>query len=126
MSYEQPLFKPSNLKAAVDLSAAGNQFKGLKLSGAGAVDISSVAGTAIIGVLQNKPLAGEAAEVMTAGITKAQADAAITVNAEVSVSADGQFKTAVSGEVIVGVALEAAGAAGEIFALLLRNGGVKP
>jgi hypothetical protein len=63
---------------------------------------------------------------MTAGITKAQADAAITVNAEVSVSADGQFKTAVSGEVIVGVALEAAGAAGEIFALLLRNGGVKP
>jgi hypothetical protein len=125
MSFEQPLFKPTGLKAASDLSS-GKQYVGLKLSGALAVDISSVAGSSIIGVLQNKPVLGEAAEIITHGISKCQADAAVAVNVQVSVSADGQFKTAVSGDVIVGTALEAAGAAGEIIAVLLRNEGVKP
>ena len=124
MSFEQPNFKPSPFKAGADLTAA--QFKGVVLTGALTVGAPSSAGVSIVGVLQNKPNAGEACEIITSGISKALAGAAIAVNADVAMSNDGHFITAVSGNVVVGTALEAAAASGEIVAVLLRNLGIKP
>lgn len=77
------------------------------------------AGQRSVGVLQNTPGADEPAEVMVDGVTKAVAGAAITAGAAVSVDASGHFIPATDADQIAGVALDSAGASGDIFTLWL-------
>lgn len=82
------------------------------------VQVSSLAGAAIIGVVQNHPTSGRAARVRTHGITKAVAGAGITRGTRVDVGATGYFRTAV-GSNYAGYALETVVASGT-FKLLLN------
>jgi hypothetical protein len=124
-AYEIPGFKFSP-KAGADLSAAANQYKFVKLDANGDVVAIAAATDIPIGVLQNLPTSGQEAEVMVDGITKLQADAAISVGAIIGTSADGQADVKVLGtdltEHVVGVALTPAAAAGNYFSALIRCG----
>lgn len=99
------------LVAGEDLSGA--QYRFVKLDAQGAV-VKAGLGELSIGVLQNKPKTGEAAEVWGCGsVSKVVADAAVAVG-PVASSADGEGKAAAAGEFINGYAMKPAGAAGEI------------
>ena len=124
-AYEIPGFKLS-LKAGADLSAAANQFKFVKLDANGDVVAIAAATDLPIGVLQNLPTSGQEAEIVVDGVTKLQADAALTVGLHIGTSADGQADSKVLGtditEHVVGVVLTPAAAAGTLFAALIRCG----
>lgn len=107
------------LVAGADLSAG--QYLGVKVDGSGNAIACSVNGEQAYGVLLNDPASGEEATVAISGITKAEAGGAIAVGANVAVDADGQFITAATADIIVGIARSAAGAAGEVFSLDFRS-----
>lgn len=68
----QDLGKCISLPAAADLSAL--QYTAIEVSATGAASATDAAAP-IIGILQNKPEAGQAAEVAVSGIAKAEAGA---------------------------------------------------
>lgn len=135
------------LKAGADLSAAANQYKLVKLDANGDVVLCSARGEFAIGSLYNKPKSGEVAQVAYAGVVKVQADAAIDEGAAVTTSADGQASPAAAvgsglahtdtsdagvaqdpliGSTIFGRAVEAPGAAAEVFPVLVTREGAVP
>lgn len=108
------------LVATGDLSSS--QYKIVKASStAGAVKVAATAATdAILGVLQNDPTAGQAAEVAFNGICKVLAEASVTYGSSVTVSSTGRAKTTTTdGNRIVGIALAASASAGDIIPVLL-------
>jgi len=122
MSYagSQP-FKIS-LKAGGDLSAL--QFYFVKLNSAGDVVAVTGATDKPVGVLQNKPTSGQAAEIVVLGQTKLSADAATAIADQVGTSADGQAVALIAGtdttKYVVGVCLETAAGAAVIFSALVN------
>lgn len=124
MSWDAPSFKTPALVAAADLSA--KQFLFVKVTAGLSVNVVAASTDAPVGVLQNKPTQGQTAEIISVGVTKVQAGAAIAAGAEVMANASGQAITAATtGNRINGIALEAAGGAGELIAVLLYNGSPK-
>lgn len=123
---EANLIRHPGLAAAADLSAAANQFKGVKITAANRVNLCTVLGEFCFGVLYNKPGLDVRAEVVVEGSPKMQAGAAIVVGERVRVAADGQFVPAVSAlgntDHAVAVAITAAAAAAEIFQGRLLGG----
>jgi hypothetical protein len=123
MATELHGFKQSQI-AAVDLSAS--QYCGVKQHTVdGQVTLPSL-GNHIVGVLQNAPTLGNVAEIVSGGVTKMRASAAITAGAEVSATAAGKAKIAITGEAIIGVAQSGAGADNEIISVFLQDRGLKP
>lgn len=120
MATEQLGFRIGSEVAAADLSA--KQFFAVKF-GASGVALCSVAGEQCDGFLQNKPEAGVAASVAVTGKSKGVAGAAITKGARVTVTAAGKIVTATAGDYVLGVALEAAGADGDIIGVLINRTG---
>lgn len=119
MSYEIPGFKLGTLKASVDLSA--DQYHFAAISGTGTVGLCGAGATAI-GVIQNKPVSGDAVELDCDGVTKVVAGAAITPGTEARVMSDSTGRAitaATTGSKILGIALEAATAAGQLIAVKL-------
>lgn len=106
-------------EAASDLSAL--QYRAMKRS-SGKWEVAGVADVAT-GILQNKPVAGADASVMSVGVTPAIASAAIAENAKVAPAANGKLRTAVTGDHVLGIAQEAAAGDGSIFSILLCPGG---
>ena len=130
-----------SMKAAGDLSS--KQFYCMKVSAANTVDTNDAAGGRVIGVLQNKPdAAGRDATVAVAGRSKAVAGAAVAAGAYVkalangkvddaatapTVDASGASATAAStGANVIGIALTAAAADGEVIEVLLLHCGAVP
>jgi hypothetical protein len=127
-----------SLVAAADLSSS--QFLAVKVDSAGKAALAG-AGEFAIGVLQNKPTAGQAATVRISGVTKMVA--AGTFNPGVFVTADAASKatTATAGRTntsdagaaadpligsnVLGVALETA-AANNVIAVALTQSGAIP
>ena len=122
MAWELPIMKLPGLAAGADLSA--QQFRGVKLTAANTVGAIAADTDAVLGVLQNNPTAGQTAEVMTVGVTRMAASAAIAVGAPVGVAADGRAVTRALGtdttKHVIGTALEAAAAAGDIIAVYIN------
>jgi hypothetical protein len=119
MAFEIPLFLPGHFKAGADLSAAGNQFKFVKLDSTADQVVLCAAATDIpIGILQNTPGSGESAEVMVAGISKVQGDASLAIGVQIGTSADGQADAKTVGtdttEYVVGRVIGACGNAAEL------------
>ncbi|MCA9898496.1 MAG: hypothetical protein KC433_09920 [Anaerolineales bacterium] len=114
MAIEIPVLKPGIFTASADLS--GKQFYFVKLSGAGTVTVCAAATDVPIGVLQNKPTSGQAAEVMMLGISKVSSDAALSRGNLIGTSGDGQADAKTPGtdttEYVVGQVIEASTAAG--------------
>lgn len=121
MARTNPLFTPAGFQAENDLSTKQFYFVELGAS-AGEVDVCDNAGDLVIGVLQNKPTAGQAAEVMTHGIAKVIAGGTIARQDRVGTDANGKAvaKTA-DAALVAGIALSAA-AAGEYVEILLTPG----
>lgn len=120
MAYEENQLKFS-LEAGADLSA--KQYYCAKVS-SGKAALCSVEGEDVFGVIQNKPVSGEAAELATYGKTKAVAGAAILIDANLMVNASGKVITATTGDTIIGKALEAAAADGNIITIMLAKNGL--
>ena len=109
-----------SLDAAGDLSANKFHF----VTAASGVATLAGAGVHVVGVLQNDPAAaGRAAAIVTSGVSKVVAGAAVAANANVTPNASGRAVTAGMGDVVAGIALEAAGADGEIISVQLRAAG---
>lgn len=105
----------ANYVAGADLSA--KQFFAAVATGANTLGLQTSLGGRMNGVIQNKPVSGQAVNICFEGFSKAAAGAAIAADAELAVDATGRFITAVTGNQVVGQAVESAGAAGVIFTM---------
>lgn len=121
MAYQVPLHSPPVGKAAADLST--HQFKFVKVTGADAINICTAGTDFAVGVLQNKPLAGQPCECESYGVSKVVAGAVVAAGVGVMPDSEGRAITATATNKVQGISLEAAGAAGERIAVLLRTQG---
>lgn len=121
MAYEGAQMKLVGVAASADLRT--KQYYFVKLSGAGTVTVCAATTDIPIGVLQNTPNTGQAAEVCYLGETKVNSDAALAVGDLIGTSADGQAAPYVSGtdttKRIVGQVVRASGAAAELATALI-------
>lgn len=108
--------------ASADLSA--KQYYAVKISGAGTVTVCSAVTDVPVGILQNAPTSGLAAEVCVVGITKVNSDAALSRGNLIGTSSDGQLAAYTPGtdttKYVIGQVIQASGAAGE-YAVALVN-----
>lgn len=121
MAYETPLYVLS-FEAGEDLSS--NQFQFVTMESDGKVDLADAETDIVLGVLQNKPTAGQAARVMISGVSKVEADETLAAGNLVHPSADGQAAVFAAGtdttKYSAGIVLEGA-AAGQLATVLLGN-----
>jgi len=114
-----------SLTAAADLS--GKQFRFVSVDSSGKAAAPSD-GDKAIGVLQNKPAAGQAATICISGVSQVNASAAIAAGAAVTCDGtsgnEGDGKTAVSADYRLGIALTAASAADEVISVLVQQNGL--
>lgn len=109
------------LEAGQDLSAS--QYFFVAVAADGQVDPAGD-GAYAEGVLQNDPsAAGRAASVQISGISKVVAGGAVSVGDAVASTAAGKATTAATGDIILGTALEAATADGDVIAVLIQPRG---
>jgi hypothetical protein len=121
MSFEIP-GQLITLPASADLSAS--QFRAMVTS-SGQLAVAG-AGVDIVGVLQDKPdAAGREGAIMVDGVSKMVAGAAVTQDAAVMSDATGRAIDATATNKGIGIALQAASAAGEIIAVLLKDLGTQ-
>lgn len=110
-----------SIEAAADLSA--DQFRAV-VADSNSQAARAGAAVPIIGVLQDKPTQqGQAAHVKIGGVSKGVAGAAVAAGAQVATDATGRFVTAVATNPPAGMALSPAGAADEVFTVLITPGG---
>jgi len=110
-----------SIPAGADLSA--KQYTFVKISGTGV--IGAAAATDIpVGVLLNDPASDETAAVAVSGVVKVKASAAIVAGVLVGTTATGTAVTLVAGtdttKYILGRAITAAGAAGDIITVAIN------
>jgi len=102
--------------AGADLSSS--QYYYVKLSTTDTVIACAAATDVPIGILQNAPTSGQEATIMVTGISKVNSNAALSIGDLIGTSGDGQADAKVPGtdttEYVVGVVLEASGAAAEL------------
>lgn len=100
-----------------------SQYSVVKLSTtAGAVKVGAAVTDRAIGVLQNDPAAGEAAEVAVVGICKVLAEASVAKGDHLACSSTGRAKaTTTANDDVFAIALEGAGTAGYIISCLLAH-----
>jgi len=107
------------LVAAADLSA--KQYYFVDIDSNGKIALASAAGQATLGILQNKPKAGEAASVRYLGVSKCIAGTGgLTAGQAVQAAADGTAIAASTGDYTGWMAVEtaAAGVTGTIVSLV--------
>lgn len=125
MAYESPgRTLAGTQNAAADLSA--NQYRFVRRNGSGLIALIGTAGQQADGVLQNKPKAARNCTVMETGISKVVAGAAVPIDSLVMSDVQGRAVVATTGLQILGRALIAAGAAGEIISVDLSYRGLAP
>jgi len=121
MAYQSPQVSIGTLTAAADLSA--KQYHFVKLASATTVNVCSAVTDVPIGVLQNTPASGAAAEIVLLGISKVVADATLAAGNVIGTSADSQAQPLTVGtETTVytcGQAIEA-GSAGETLTAFIN------
>ena len=126
MATEETFVFDRSFTAATDLSSY--QFYIVSSSAAGVVSLcTSSTGDAVtraIGVLQNNPTAGNAANVRLLGVSKcyASSSGAVTISSRVSASTGGGAQVASTGSWCIGHALSAStGGAGSLIEVLLTG-----
>ena len=121
MSYEEKLGMIS-LPAASDQSANIYRFVIMTANG---FTLNTVAGGACVGVLQTNDAnaVGRRGNIGVVGVSKVAAGAAVAVGANIQSDATGRAIAAAAGDFSQGIALEAATAAGQVIAVLVRPQG---
>lgn len=93
MAWESPIQNLGQFTASSDYNDAADQFVCVRLTTAGALVKSTVATQWVIGVLQDRPSSGFAANIMTQGVTKVRvtstSHSAIVYGNKLSPSTDG-------------------------------------
>jgi hypothetical protein len=119
MTVSNSVFTIPGLIAAA--TQASNQYKVMQLcSTAGQIKIGTSATSKVIGILQNDPAAGEPAEVQFLGVAKALTEASVVVGDALACSSTGRVKASTTGgDRLLGFALDAAGAAGDLIRVAL-------
>lgn len=115
MAYEIPGFSLTLPAGAADLV----QYTAIAVDADG-LAVVPAAGGDIVGVIQNKPKAGQAATVMCSGVTILLSAGAVVAGGGVAVDATGAAVPAATGDAVIGTALESA-ASGEFATVLLRQ-----
>ncbi len=122
MAYEAAQIHFGNLTASSDLSSS--QYHFVKLSSATQVTIVAAITDVPLGILQNSPSSGQAAEVAIFGISKVVADGTLAAGNIIGTSADGQADAIVAGTdttvYVMGQAITAA-SAGETSTMFLNT-----
>lgn len=106
------------MQAAANLTTY--QYRIMRRSGVGLCNVASGAASTTlvlggIGILMNAPDSGQAATIAYMGEVKVKAGTAVTENVFITWDSSGMATAAVSGDIAIGRALEAAGNAGEII-----------
>ncbi|CAB4122315.1 Bacteriophage VT1-Sakai, H0018 [uncultured Caudovirales phage] len=109
-----------SLVAAADLSA--KQFLVVKADSAGKAALAGASDTNQIGIVQNKPTAGQTATIRFAGVSKAAAGGTIAAGGAVTSDSAGKVIAATTGKQIIGTALTG-GVSGDVITVLLINRG---
>jgi len=110
-----------NVTAENDLSSKQCYFVE-KGAAAGQVDVPDSAGDLVLGVLCNKPTAGQAALVQCAGVAKVKCGGAISYGDRVGTTNAGKaVAKAAADDLVAGIALED-GVDGDIISVLLTPG----
>lgn len=104
MSFEVPGFVNGVQQATADLSA--DQYLCVKCDNTGKIALCDTLAEKVMGILQNKPLAGQGADVMVTGISKAVASGSITAGDKLEVTAAGKVQTAVSDQIAVNATID--------------------
>jgi uncharacterized protein DUF2190 len=120
VAYEVPGLSWSNEQSGEDLT--NYQYTFVAYDGNGNVVHNTTDGALCLGVVQNKPLSGRSVTIMSTGISRVAAGEAVTKGALVSSDATGRAAIADTGDKVLGTALSAASAAGEIISVLLIVG----
>jgi hypothetical protein len=125
MAYEAAQVKVGQFTASADLSA--KQFHFVKMSGNNTVTVCAAITDVPIGVLQNNPASGGAAEVCLFGISKVVADGTLAAGNVIGTSADGQADAIAAGTdttvYTMGIALSAASAGETVEAFINATAG---
>src|SRR5262245_10218871 len=112
----------TGVTASADLSAVGNQYKFVKVSGNNTVTVCAATTDKPIGVLCNTPASGTAALVCYKGEVKVQGDADLTAGNSIGTSADGQaaaYTAADTTKYIVGQVIDDNTAAGGLITAVI-------
>lgn len=104
--------------AGADLSASQNRF--VEQANTGAVTVCNTAGEKALGVLYNDPTSGQAATVAYDGVVRVVAGGVVAIGDSIATDNQGRAVNATTGQTILGEALSAATAAGQIVSVLLR------
>lgn len=132
MATESPLIHDgSQTTAATDMSVTGGlngtsssgQFLAVKITAARSVNIASSGGEQIYGILQNRPLSGQAADVGILGVSKAVAGAQFTGGNFLMTDTSGRMIPATSTNHRVAWAIESAATSGIVATVFLMPGG---
>ena len=125
MAYEAAQIKVGQFTASADLSA--KQYHFVKMSGNNTVTVCAAITDVPIGVLQNNPASGGAAEVCLFGISKVVADGTLAAGNVIGTSADGQADAIAAGTdttvYTMGIALSAASAGETVEAFINATAG---
>ena len=104
--------------AGADLSAS--QYRFVEQTNTGAVTVCDTAGEKALGVLQNDPALGQAATIAYGGIVRVEAGGVIAIGDNIATDALGRAVNATNGQTILGEAMSATSAAGQIVSVLFR------
>ena len=106
--------------AGADLS--GKQFYVVKLDSAADGQIVLADGDSVgIGILLNKPKAGQDASVIMIGVSKGISNSALANGIEVASSSTGRLKVAQTGDVVIGLTNTTVTAAGAIVEVIMTG-----
>jgi len=108
--------------SAASPNHGGKQYHIVKVTGKHAAGLATASTDSPVGVLQNKPqMVGAAATVAFTGISLVAAGAPVTAGAQVMAGTDGRAITLTgAGSIALGVAIEAATAAGQLIPVLIK------
>lgn len=118
MAYDIP-GQMISLEAAADLSA--KQYFIVKVDANGKADLCGDNGNGI-GVLQNKPTAGQSAQIMIGGVSKFVGSASLAPDTIIASNAAGKGKAAAALGPTLGVVLVNPGADGQIGTMIVDRG----
>lgn len=112
-------YNPGGTGSALAGQNSSGQFLAVKVVGTRSVDLATSGGEQVYGILQNKPAAGQAADVGISGISKAVAGAVVTAGNMLMTDTSGRLIVATGTNYRVAQALEGAAATGVIFTVAI-------
>ena len=122
VAYEIPSFFVGVLAAGSDFSSeAADQFVAMDV-GAGETAVLPLAGAPVLGICQHNPVAGEAVQIMVAGVSKAKIAGTVAAGDLLMTNSAGKLLLATTGNHAIAKAMQA-GVSGDVVAVLLKSYG---